>query len=158
MKSAHLVKLSVFSKEEDSEADVLKSFLSLVPFNLEEEKLQLKTSTAEGFEHKKIRVFELTLTKEKHTTKFLESLISRLNDDQKRLILNQAESRLDEDLNFFMRLDKDKLLEKNEYFITQSGNCFHLKMHIASFPAKRQNAMEVLRGFLGKTISSQQLF
>ena len=146
MKSAHLVKLSVFSKEEDSEADVLKSFLSLVPFNLEEEKLQLKTSTAEGFEHKKIRVFELTLTKEKHTTKFLESLISRLNDDQKRLILNQAESRLDDDLNFFLRFDKCKFVKENQLWLTDKGNCFHVKVSIAAFPSKKEMALKAVKG------------
>src|SRR3989344_8815330 len=114
MKLAHLIKLSVFSKQEDNENDVLNSFLSLMPFNIEEEKLELKTSTAEGFEHAKIKIFELTLIKEKHTTKFIENLITKLADEQKQLILTQAESRLDEDLKFFLRFDKEKLLKENK--------------------------------------------
>ena len=144
MKLAHLTKLSVFSKQEDNETDVLNSFLSLIPFNLEEEKLQINTSTAEGFEHTKIKIFELTLTKEKHTTKFLNALTSRLSDEQKQLILSQAESKLDEELKFFLRFDKEKLLKENKLWITDKGNCFHIKISIAAFPSTKEKALEVI--------------
>lgn len=158
MKLAHTIKLSVFVNEGESEPLVLGRIKELLPVDFELEKIHIEKRTVEGLHGNKIIILELNIDKEKHTTLFIETLVGKLSQQQKELLLRQAESRLDEDLNFFMRLDKDKLLEKNEYFITQSGNCFHLKMHIASFPAKRQNAMEVLRGFLGKTISSQQLF
>ena len=145
MKLAHLIKLIVFSKQEDNENDVLNSFLSLMPFNIEEEKLELKTSTAEGFEHAKIKIFELTLIKEKHTTKFIENLITKLTDEQKQLILKQAESRLDEDLKFFLRFDKEKLLKENKLWLTDKGNCFHVKISIAAFPSSKEKALEVVK-------------
>lgn len=144
MKLAHLIKLSVFSKQEDNETDVLNSFLSLIPFNLEEEKLELKTSTAEGFEHTKIKIFELTLAKEKHTAKFLNALTSKLSDDQKQLISRQAESRLDEELKFFLRFDKEKLLKENKLWLTDQGNCFHIKISIAAFPSTKEKALDVI--------------
>lgn len=145
MKLAHQIKLSVFSKQEDNEKDVLNSFLSLIPFNLEEEKLEIKTSTAEGFEHKRIKTLELTLTKEKHTNKFLENLINKLTDEQKQLILNQADSRLDENLKFFLRFDKDKLVKEDKLWLTDKGNCFHIKISIAAFPSKKEKALEVVK-------------
>jgi len=145
MKLAHLIKFSVFSKQGDNETDVLNSFSSLIPFDLEEEKLELKTSTAEGFEHTKIKIFELTLTKEKHTTKFLKALINKLDDEQKQLIFKQAESRIDENLKFFLRFDKEKLVKENKLWITDEGNCFHIKISIAAFPATKENALEVVK-------------
>lgn len=145
MKLAHLIKFSVFSKQEDNETDVLNSFLSLIPFNLEEEKLELKTSAAEGFKHTKIKIFEITLTKEKHTAKFLENLINKLSDGQKQLILKRSESRLDENLKFFLRFDKENLIKENKLWLTDEGNCFHIKISIAAFPSNKENALEVIK-------------
>jgi hypothetical protein len=35
-------------------------------------------------------------------------------------------------------------MEKNEFFITDSGNCFHLTLSIAVFPAKRESALALI--------------
>lgn len=149
MKTTHAIKLSVFSKEEDNEQDVLNSFLSLFPFNLEEQKITLNKTNAEGFNQSKIKVFEVMLEKERHTTPFLKHLLEKLTPEQKELILRQAESRLDNELKLFLRFDKDKLMKENRLWLTDSGNCFHIKMSIASFPAKREAALEVVKGIFG---------
>jgi RNA binding exosome subunit len=75
---------------------------------------------------------------------FLESLLGRLSEGQKKTILQQKESRLDEDLNFFIRFDKEKLLGERKLSLTDKGNCFHLRMRIAAFPAKREKALETI--------------
>ena len=82
MKYAHLVKINVFSKQEDDENTIIKRLLSLIPFDIEEQRVELKKRTAEGFEHKTIKVFETTLTKEKHVNAFLENLNKKLNKEQ----------------------------------------------------------------------------
>jgi|TARA_B100001971_G_C18245800_1_gene574147 RNA binding exosome subunit len=145
MKLAHLIRVRVYIKDGDNEENVLNSFLSFFPFDLEKEKLAIETRSAEGLEHKKIRILELTLTKEKHTSQFLDSLTTRLDNKQKELILNQADSRLDNDLKFFLRFNKDKLVNENQLELTDSGNCLHIKISIATFPAKREKAMEVIK-------------
>lgn len=145
MKLAHTIKLSVFVNEGEDEQLVLERVKAFLPVDFEQEKINVERQGAEGLHNNKIIILNLDLDKEKHTTLFIEALASKLVHQQKELLLRQAESRLDNDLNFFLRLDKDKLLNKNEYFITESGSCFHIKMHIATFPAKREKAMEVLR-------------
>ncbi|MDP7180185.1 MAG: RNA-binding domain-containing protein [Candidatus Woesearchaeota archaeon] len=145
MKLTHLIRVRVYSKEEDNEEEVLKSFLSLFPFDLEEEKLQTENTVAEGFENRKIRVFELILKRTKHTKEFLDQLLEKLTKEQKQTILDQAESRLDDKLNLFIRLDKSKLIKDNELKLTDSGDCFHIKISIAAFPAKREIAMEIVK-------------
>lgn len=152
MKLAHNIKLSVFSYESDGEdTDKLASTLaSIVPFDLEDEKLKIDRTSAKGFQERKIMILELTLTKESHTNKFLNYLKENLKPEHMNLIKSQLESRLDDELNFFIRLDKDKLLNNKEFYLTESGNCFHIKMSVAAYPAKSEKALEILKDWLSK--------
>lgn len=143
MKLAHQIKISVFIHEEEDREKIFNKLISLVQFDLKKEKIKLNEDTAMGFNNKKIKTYEIVLEKNKHINGFLEKLKESLGKEQKELLLKQAESRLDEDLHFFIRLDKEKLLN-DEFSITDSGNCFHIRISPAAFPAKRELAMEVL--------------
>jgi RNA binding exosome subunit len=148
MKIAHTVRLSVFAYEGEDSAKIASVMRSLLPFSLEKERLELKQTNATGFNERRIVVFELLLQKEKHTNAFLNSLKQRLSDDQKQLLLRQSESRLDSELSFFIRLDKDRLLNENRFWITDSGNCFHIRMSIAAYPSNREAALKVISQWL----------
>ena len=63
MKYAHLIKLSIFSYEHENIEQILEAFLRFFPFNLEENKVLLKKSTAEGFNDRKITILEVILSK-----------------------------------------------------------------------------------------------
>jgi len=143
MKLAHQIWINVFCKDNDDESTLLDKLKSLVPINLEKEKITIKRSSTKGFENK-ILIYEIELKKPRHTNTFLKNLKKKLNQEQKTLILNQAESRLDHNLDFFIRLDKEKLL-KDEIQITDSGNCFHIKISIAAFPKKRDIALDIIK-------------
>lgn len=138
------VSVRVFSKDEDSEELILNSLKSLFPFSLEDEKVEISRCTASGFGGAKILILELSLSKQRHLNAFLKSFVSRLGSGQKETLLIEKESRLDENLDFFIRLDKQILAEKKEFFITDSGSCFHITLSIAAFPAKREQAMKIL--------------
>jgi len=140
----HKVGLRVFSKEDDDFEKIKEKLLEFFPFNLEDEKVELKQSTAIGVNEKKIIILEVSLSKQRHIKSFLNHMLNRLTKEQKELLIKQKESRLDEDLEFFIRFDKTKLLTDNEYSITDSGNCFHLQLSIASFPAKRETALNII--------------
>ena len=73
----------------------------------------------------------------------MEKLLKRLNTDQKELLSRQLESRLDEEQNFYIRLGKKELL-RDDYYITETGDCFHIKMTVAAFPKKREASIKVL--------------
>ena len=149
MKLAHNVKITVFCNPEEDK-DVIKAGLfSLVPFNLEEEKIELNETNAKSFNERIIKIFEIGFGKEKHTTLFLKYLNDRLNEQQKELLIRQIKSRLDDHLHFFIRLDKENLLNK-KYVITDSGNCFHIKISIAAFPAKKDKGVLVVKEIFSK--------
>ena len=145
MKYAHNIKLSVFVKDSEDPIKVGDAILTLIPFDIVKEKIELKKSIVDGFEEKKIIIFELILKKSSHVSRFIANLQRNLSLSQKQLILQQASSRLDPELDFFIRLDKSILLEKNKLELTDSGNCFHIRIAIASYPAKREPALEIVK-------------
>ncbi|AJF61264.1 TPA: hypothetical protein HA239_01285 [Candidatus Woesearchaeota archaeon] len=148
MKYAHNIEMRVFSKEgEDDEEKIIGKVHELFPFDFEKEKVEFKSKISYGFEDNKIKVITVFVKKERHTKKVLKNLMSRLSEDQKEMLLRQMDSRLDNGLHFYMRLDKEKLLN-GEYRITDSGNCFWLKICIAAYPHKRETAEKIVRAML----------
>jgi len=148
MKYANSVKVSVFVKPEDKEDNdidnkIIEAIKNLVPLDFEKEKLTIGKTGVEGFNNRNITIYEIMLTKDAHTNLFIKSLIEKLNPDQKELLLRQADSRLDENLDFFIRLGKPELL-RGDYYITDSGDCFHIKIGIAAFPRKREAALHII--------------
>lgn len=147
MKLAHNVRMTVFIKPEENEQLLKEKLISLVPFSLEEEKLILKRTTAQGFGQKQIIIYELMLEKEKHTNAFLKFLTSKLDEPQKKMLVRQ-DNRMDDKFDFFIRLDKESLLN-NQINITDCGECFHIRIAIAAFPRKREVALEVVKRIFG---------
>jgi len=142
---AHKITVTVFSKEEENQSKIKTSLLELFPYDLEEEKIKLIEKTVTGFNEKQIKVLEVILEKNKHIEEFLNNLTKTLSDQAKELILKQAESRLDDECKFYLRFSKDKLIGEKELWITDQGNCFHIKMTLAVFPKKREKALEIIQ-------------
>jgi hypothetical protein len=145
MKLLNNVLLTVFVKGGEDETKITEKLKSFVPLDFEAEKLAVKRTVADGFSETKIIILEIELQKEKHTNIFLRKLDEILGKEQKGLVLRQAETRLDGEFNFFIRFDKEKLLNEGRYWITDSGSCFHVKMNIACFPRKKEQAMKIIQ-------------
>ncbi len=145
MKLLNNALLSAFVKEGEDESKIMEKLKSFFPLDLEPEKLAVKRTVADGFNETRIIILEIEIEKEKHTNAFLKRLVEILGNQQKELVLRQAESRLDEEFYFFLRFDKDKLLNENRYWLTDSGSCFHVKMNVACFPRKREEALKTIQ-------------
>ncbi len=143
MKFLNSVMLSVFAKTGDGEdiATIRKALIDFVPLNLDEEHILVKDETAKGFNEQPIHIIAITLTKTAHTNAFLKWLLARITSEQKEILLTQKESRLDNEFNFFIRFDKDQWLTERTLSIADSGHCFHLRMNLAVFPARRPDAL-----------------
>ena len=131
--------------EKDNEQQIHDKFLNLIHFDTEKEKLELKKAYAKGFNEKKIFIYEITLTKQRHVNKFLTNLIKNIDKEQIKQILSQLNDKLDDNLDFFIRFDKDEYLKNNKLILTYSGNCFHIKISIAAFPKKREIGLEIVK-------------
>lgn len=146
MKKVHHIFARVFSyaNRNDSNEMILEKFRQLFPFNLEEEKIIIKTSEAQGFSDSKITVYEIILGKERHINKFLNYLKENFSEEDKKSILFRAGSRLDKDLDFFLRIDREEFIKSGRLMLTDSGNCFHIKMSIAAFPKNMETALKIV--------------
>ena len=144
MKYAHSIKLTVFSYENENIQNILDAFLKFFPFSLEENKVELKKTEAKGATESNITIFEAVLTKTNLINQFLDFILSSLDKKQKELILKQMESRLDENLDFFIRFDKEEWMNNKKLELTDSGKCFHLKMSVAAFPKKREVGLKII--------------
>tara|TARA_Y100000310_G_scaffold234586_1_gene237595 strand:- start:1273 stop:1767 length:495 start_codon:yes stop_codon:yes gene_type:complete len=143
VKIANNVNVRVFCKEDEDKKLVIEKLKFLLPFDLEKEKVKIEEKKAEGFDDKKINVIKVFLTKDRHINTFIENLIIKLGEEKKTL-LEQIGSRLDDDLNFFIRLDKNMLL-KDKFVLTDAGDCYHIRINIAAFPKKKEKAVVVLK-------------
>jgi len=144
MKNFTSVTLSVFAKPEDDAVRLKDGLLALIPLNLEEEKIPLEDQKALGFNERTIHIFTVTLGKDRHVNAFIDFLMGKMNSQQKRQLLDQAESRLDADLVFFIRFDKELWLQERVLQLTDSGACYHLKLNVAAFPRKRDVALGIV--------------
>lgn len=150
MKYAHSIRLTAFSYESEDGKSILDALLKFFPFSIEKNKVILKKTEATGFNDKKIKIFEITLAKGNLVGQFLKNLLNNMDKNQKQQILGQAESRLDKNLDFFIRFDKESWIKDEKLILTDSGKCFHLKISIAAFPKKREVALNVLRSLFSK--------
>jgi len=150
MKYAHSVKLTVFSYEHENLDSISESFLKLFPFNLEQNKVILKKTQATGFNEKKIKILEATLTKNSLINDFLKNTLDKLDESQKNQVLGQIESRLDKNLDFFLRFDKNEWIDGKKLILTDGGKCFHIRISIAAFPKKKEIALNIMRNLFSQ--------
>ncbi len=141
MKLVHSVTLSTFVTTDENQQARKEQFLSLVPFDLEEEKLSLKESSATGVTGNKITILSLSFQKERLTNVFLHYLKENLSGAQKQQLIEQ-ENRLDEELFFYLRFKKDTL---PKLVLTDGGDCVHCKLSMAAFPKKKEVARGIIK-------------
>lgn len=147
VKKFHNIVVTVFSKEEGNNEEIKQKLKEIFPFDLEEEKAELKEKNATGIGESKIKIYEVELTKEKTIKLFVDAFLEKLTKEQKETLIQQKETRLDDELHFFIRLDKEKMLN-DQYEVTDSGNCYHIKLKIASYPATKEKALQIIEEVL----------
>lgn len=145
---AHTLVIEVFVLPYENIPEIRDKFIQLFPFDLEEEEIELEEDTAIGFNQKKIKIFRVNLSKRRHVRSFLLDMVENLEDETKDLILSQAERRLDENFNFFLRFDKNILLNENVFQLTERGDCIFIKFKIAAFPKNKENALDIIEELL----------
>jgi RNA binding exosome subunit len=142
MKLANNINIRVFCKKEEDETEIRQGLLKIMNFNEEElikEKLKITRNEAKGFDEK-IIILEILLEKERHTNKTLENIKEKLTEQDKEL-LREQENRLDVELDFYMRLSKTEI-QKNNFELTDTGECYHIKINIAAYPKNKETAKQ----------------
>ena len=130
--------VNVFFRDDEDVEKIKKAFLNLFPFDISEILIERKNR---GFEEKIIRELNVELEKNAQIMLFLKDLSSKLVAEDKNKLVKEFDSRFSDEYFFFMRLDKDSLLN-GHYVIVDSGNCFHIKFGILAYPKNKINALK----------------
>ena len=137
---AHNISVSMFVKEDEDQEALEAAFKLLFDFPLDK---ILNITVSEGLDGDQVVEYSVYLKKQSQIKKFLYNLTTSLTKEQKDTLISQTDSRLDSDYNFYMRFDKDALLE-NKLELTDSGKCVHVRINLATFPKNKENAVKLL--------------
>ena len=147
MKLAHSVRINVFAHEQRSEDPQLikEKLVALIPFDLEKEKIKVSETKATSATETTIMIFEVVLEKQRHVSQFLKELSETISKPDKQKLQVQLDSRLDESCDFFLRFDKQTWIDEGKLLLTDSGDCFHVKITVAAYPKNKENAKKAIK-------------
>jgi RNA binding exosome subunit len=144
-KLIHNIHVSLFVKEEEPVEQYKKKYVEFFPFDIEK---LLKEKRAESENEPTIYQFTVILDKQKMIRDFLSNLIEKLSEEQKNLIVAQADTRLNDEMQFFLRFDKVKFLS-DELWLVDHGECVHIRMTLACYPHSRETALKIVEELFG---------
>jgi len=148
MKLFHSISVSVFIKEEEDYEIIKGKFLGLFSFDLKDSKVALSEKNVSILNDRSMVILEVRLARNGQINDLIEFVKSKLSDKDKQMLVQQLDSRVDEELNFFFRLSKPKLTESGKYVVVDDGDCYHFKCHIATYPQNREKGKELVKDFL----------
>ena len=97
----------------------------------------------EGYHKNQVIILQGKINKKRDTKDFLEKLHS-LKPSAKKRILRELESKMDERGNLFLRFDKQRAY-LGDLKVVEHGDAIHLKLKIAAYPARKEEALKVAR-------------
>mgnify|MGYP006301609583 FL=1 len=148
-KIIHNILVTVFEKNKENLEECKKAFTSILPLDFKKEKIDISIESVEGFHQKTIYILRLKTEKSRHNKKLIHNLFLKLNETDKKRIGNQYLTRLNDEGYFFIRLNKNHMM-KNKFLLTEGGDCFHVKIKLAGFPANWDNFVIAAKSLLNK--------
>jgi len=142
-KLVHNIKIRVFEKNPKNLNETKKVFNEILPVDFEKEKIDINHEKAEGFNQKTIHILTLQTSKRRHNHMLLNNIFNKMDQKDKERVKKERKTRLDNEGNFYFRLDKKSLLNK-KYEIIEGGNCFHFTIKLAAYPMKKENILKSL--------------
>ncbi len=143
VKIVHHITITVFEKNEERIQTIQKTFTRLLPIDFKDEKININHETAIGFHQKTIHILRLITNKNRLNNLVLKTLFDHLSNHDLKILAQQKESRIDDQGNFYIRLDKKALFDQ-QFILTEKGDCFHFKIKLAAFPATKQGYLRAV--------------
>lgn len=134
--NAHYVEITALAQATEDPDLVKRAIHTLLP-----EDTDIETEEAEGHHGNPVRLFKAKFDRADDIRNFFTEL-----GDQRTTILNQLDTRLDDNCNLWMRFDKEAALNGERRLTTGEGLIARTKL--AAFPAKRENAEKSARALL----------
>lgn len=111
----------------------------------------LEIDISEGLHNNPLTVVDANLSKNKEYA----TLFTNLGNDILAQLLDDLDSRVDDDCVFYMRLDKQKAV-CGEYEISHGGDVISITAKIMAHPAKKEVALGIIRDYLNQILQAPQ--
>ena len=133
----HNLSYRAFVYGTENEEKVSEAISNLLP------SAHIEKEITEGYHHNTVVILQGKITKKREIKDFLEKL-GTLKPSAKKRILRELENRMDERGNLFLRFDKQRAY-LGDLKIVEHGDAIHLKLKIAAYPARKEEALKVAR-------------
>ncbi len=84
----------------------------------------------------------------------IRAFFRRLSREDLILLLDSVDQRMDDDGQFFFRLDKQKAFLE-ELVISSGDDCVHVRAKVESYPKRREKALENAKAMLQELLDRQ---
>jgi len=138
----HNISYRVFVYGTENEEKVREAIKTLFPDS------SPKTDITEGHFKNQVLILNDKITKNREIKDFIKLLIN-LDSKTKKRILNQLDNKMDEKGNLFLRFDKQRAY-LGDLKIIEHGDAIHVKIKMAAYPAKKENAIKLAREIFGE--------
>ena len=138
----HNITYSTFVYGTEDKEKVIKSIKTLFPNSLPE------CETTEGYYKNPVLILHDKIDKKREIKDFIQ-ILNQLESSDKKKILKELEKKMDEKGNLFLRFDKQKAYQ-DELKIVEHGDSIHVKIKMAAYPARKENAMKLARELWGE--------
>lgn len=137
--NAHYVEITALAQATEDPDLVKEAMRTLLP-----EDTDIETEEAEGHFGNPVRLLKARFENAAEIRGFFDKLGPHFRDR----VLDQLDSRLDDDCNLWIRLDKDAALDGD--VLPARGEGIVARVKLAAFPANRENAEESARDLLAR--------
>lgn len=142
--NAHNITLKAFFREgELAEGRLLYSRMLPEAAVVEE---RLEPETEGGVFTEPLYVLKTVLSKQKEIEGFTRKMVDGLSEGDLAEVRDTLENRIDDDCDLYLRFDKKEFSAGR--FVLRARDPVHVKIKIAAFPKKKENAIKTARQML----------
>lgn len=138
----HYIRLRTFCYSTEKKERVKKA----INFFLSKEQ-EIIEEKIEGNFGNKYWIFKSEIEKSQRIRNLVNKLKTKLTEKQYKELKEKVPDRLDEECNLYLRFDKQKAFSEQLKLI-KHGDAVLLRFKVAAYPAKKKNAIEIIRDFL----------
>jgi len=138
----HHITIEAFAHATEDPSRVEKALRLFVP-----EDHAIEIHRTEGHFGNPITIFTAKLKGCRQCRTFMDVLKSGLPASELTMLISQANQRVDDSCNFYIKLDKQSAYD-GAVRLTQRGDAILIRMKIKAYPAKRENAIKIVESLL----------
>ena len=137
----HNISYRVFVYGTENEEKVKEAVKTLFPNS------HPQTDTTEGYFKNPVLILHDKITKNREIKEFA-NVLKQIDTASKKRLRSELENKMDERGNLFLRFDKQRA-HLGDLKIIEHGDAIHVKINVAAYPAKKENAIKVAKDIFG---------